>query len=145
MQSANRPSKGRLFHGLFLLINYQSTDQCTAADEQQRSPQNNIAGIAGLWACCIAGLRTCCIASLQACCFAGLRACCPIAGICRNDSILTQMVCLKYNITVFYRSRQGLFNLIIYNVNDFVFVIPLQIFRQSNSDRSCIPEEDLRR
>ena len=150
MQSANRPSKGRLFHGLFLLINYQSTGQCTAADEQQRSPQNNIAGIAGLWACCIAGLRTCCIAGLQACCFAGLRtcciaglracciaglrACCPIAGICRNDSILTQMVCLKYNITVFYRSRQGLFNLIIYNVNDFVFVIPLQIFRQSNSD-----------
>ena len=44
------------------------------------------------------------------------------------------MVCLKYNITVFYRSMQGLFNLIIYNVNDFVFVIPLQIFRQSNSD-----------
>ena len=47
MQSANRPSKGRLFHGLFLLTNYQSTGQCTAADEQQRSPQNNIAGIAG--------------------------------------------------------------------------------------------------
>ena len=44
------------------------------------------------------------------------------------------MVCFKYNITVFYCSRYGFFNLSIRNIDNFVFVIPLQIFRQSNSD-----------
>ena len=61
----------------FLLACNTEYGQNTATDEQNGKPQSKVTVIAGL------------------------RAFCPIAGICRNDSILTQMVYFKYNITVF--------------------------------------------
>lgn len=56
----------------FLLACNTEYGQNTATDEQNGKPQSKVTVIAGL------------------------RAFCPIAGICRNDSILTQMVCFKH-------------------------------------------------
>ena len=59
----------------FLLACNTEYGQNTATDEQNGKPQSKVTVIAGL------------------------RAFCPIAGICRNDSILTQMVCFRLKKT----------------------------------------------